>query len=161
MTLISIVQLGTLDYAKGLDLQQKLVALRKEEKIGDVLLLLEHKPVITLGRNAKATNVIASPEFLEQRRQGETVRRRAVVVVLSWGMNAMQVIDDDQTRLCLGDGRWFRAQDLGKLLHANVTDQLLARHGPRSRRGRGAQQARFPRRRMFSQFHLSIRIRFL
>ena len=65
--LISIVQLGTIDYATGLKLQQQLVALRKEEKIGDVLLLLEHEPVITLGRNAKAANVIASPELLAQR----------------------------------------------------------------------------------------------
>ena len=65
--LISVLQLGTIDYATGLKLQQQLVALRKEEKIGDVLLLLEHKPVITLGRNAKATNVIASPELLAQR----------------------------------------------------------------------------------------------
>jgi lipoyl(octanoyl) transferase len=65
--MISIVQLGTVDYATGLRLQQQLVALRKEEKIGDVLLLLEHKPVITLGRNAKASNVIASPELLAQR----------------------------------------------------------------------------------------------
>src|SRR5690349_21642205 len=65
--LISILQLGTVDYATGLSLQQKLVALRKEEKIGDVLLLLEHKPVITLGRNAKAANVVASPELLTQR----------------------------------------------------------------------------------------------
>ncbi len=65
--LISIVQLGTIDYATGLELQQKLVALRKEEKIGDVLLLLEHKPVITLGRNAKTKNVVASRELLTQR----------------------------------------------------------------------------------------------
>ena len=65
--MISIVQLGTVDYATGLRLQQQLVALRKEEKIGDVLLLLEHSPVITLGRNAKAANVIASPELLAQR----------------------------------------------------------------------------------------------
>jgi len=65
--LISIVQLGTIDYATGLQLQQRLVALRKEEKIGDVLLLLEHKPVITLGRNAKAANVVASPELLQKR----------------------------------------------------------------------------------------------
>src|SRR5580658_139120 len=66
-TLISLVQLGTVDYATGLRLQQQLVALRKEEKIGDVLLLLEHSPVITLGRNAKAENVVASPELLAQR----------------------------------------------------------------------------------------------
>jgi lipoyl(octanoyl) transferase len=65
--LISIVQLGAVDYALGLRLQQQLVTLRKEEKIGEALLLLEHKPVITLGRNAKAKNVIASPELLVQR----------------------------------------------------------------------------------------------
>jgi lipoyl(octanoyl) transferase len=65
--LISVVQLGTVDYATGLGLQQQLVALRKEEKISDVLLLLEHSPVITLGRNAKASNIIALPELLAQR----------------------------------------------------------------------------------------------
>jgi lipoyl(octanoyl) transferase len=65
--LISLIQLGAVDYAIGLRLQQELVDLRKEKKIGDVLLLLEHSPVITLGRNAKAANVIASPEALAQR----------------------------------------------------------------------------------------------
>jgi lipoyl(octanoyl) transferase len=65
--MISLIQLGTVDYATALRLQQQLVALRKEEKIGNVLLLLEHSPVITLGRNAKAANVIASPELLAQR----------------------------------------------------------------------------------------------
>ena len=65
--MISLLQLGTIDYATGLRLQQQLIALRKEDKIGDVLLLLEHSPVITLGRNAKAANVVASPEVLAQR----------------------------------------------------------------------------------------------
>lgn len=65
--MISIIQLGTIDYATGLRLQQQLVALRKEGKIGDVLLLLEHKSVITLGRNAKGANVLASPELLKAR----------------------------------------------------------------------------------------------
>jgi lipoyl(octanoyl) transferase len=65
--MISILQLGTVDYATGLRLQQRLVELRKAGQIGDVLLLLEHTPVITLGRNARATNVIASSEQLAQR----------------------------------------------------------------------------------------------
>ena len=65
--MISLIQLGTIDYAAGLSLQRQLVALRKEEKIGDVLLLLEHSPVITLGRNAKPANVVASPELLARR----------------------------------------------------------------------------------------------
>ena len=65
--MISVLQLGTIDYATGLSLQQRLVELRKEDRIGDVLLLLEHSPVITLGRNAKQTNIVASPELLAQR----------------------------------------------------------------------------------------------
>jgi lipoyl(octanoyl) transferase len=65
--LISVLQLGTIDYATGLRLQEKLVGLRKEGCINDVLLLLEHTPVITLGRNAKSKNILASPELLAQR----------------------------------------------------------------------------------------------
>jgi lipoyl(octanoyl) transferase len=65
--LISVIQLGTVDYATGLRLQQRLVELRKEGRISDVLLLLEHTPVITLGRNAKSKNILASPELLAQR----------------------------------------------------------------------------------------------
>ncbi len=65
--MISVVHLGILDYAAGLRLQQKLVDLRKEGQIGDALLLLEHPPVITLGRNAKAANVLASTEALAAR----------------------------------------------------------------------------------------------
>ena len=65
--MISVVQLGALDYAESLRLQRKLVDLRKAEKIGDVLLLLEHAPVITLGRNAKAANVLAPTEVLAAR----------------------------------------------------------------------------------------------
>jgi len=65
--MISVLQLGTVDYATGLRLQQRLVDLRKEGRIGDVLLLLEHSPVITLGRNAKSANIIASVEELEKR----------------------------------------------------------------------------------------------
>jgi lipoyl(octanoyl) transferase len=64
---ITVVQLGVLDYGEGLRLQRKLVDLRKAGAIGDVLLLLEHSPVITLGRNAKAANVLASTELLAAR----------------------------------------------------------------------------------------------
>jgi lipoyl(octanoyl) transferase len=65
--MISVLQLGRIDYATGLRLQEKLIAMRKDGRIGDVLLLLEHSPVITLGRNAKSANVLASPENLVRR----------------------------------------------------------------------------------------------
>jgi lipoyl(octanoyl) transferase len=69
--LISVLQLGSVDYAIALRLQQRLVDLRKDAKIGDTLLLLEHTPVITLGRNARTSNIIASREELA--RQGVEV----------------------------------------------------------------------------------------
>ena len=65
--MISVVQLGQVDYGEGLRLQQKLAGLRKAGEIGDMLLLLEHSPVITLGRNAKAANVLASTDVLAAR----------------------------------------------------------------------------------------------
>ncbi len=65
--MIAVLQLGIVDYATALRLQETLVSLRKECGIPDVLLLLEHPPVITLGRNAKAKNIVASPEVLLQR----------------------------------------------------------------------------------------------
>ena len=65
--MISVIQLGIVDYATGIRLQQRLVDLRKEGSIGDVLLLLEHNPVITLGRNAKRDNVLVSAEELAKR----------------------------------------------------------------------------------------------
>jgi lipoyl(octanoyl) transferase len=65
--MISVVQFRTVSYAEGLRLQQQLIELRKAGEIGDVLLLLEHSPVITLGRNAKAANVLASTEVLAGR----------------------------------------------------------------------------------------------
>jgi lipoyl(octanoyl) transferase len=64
---ISVVQLGQVDYGEGLRLQRKAVDLRKAGQIGDVLLLLEHSPVITLGRNAKAAHVLASRDALAAR----------------------------------------------------------------------------------------------
>jgi len=62
--MISVVQLGRVDYPTALKLQQTLVELRKTGQVTDTLLLLEHPPVITLGRNAKRANVLASEDQL-------------------------------------------------------------------------------------------------
>jgi lipoyl(octanoyl) transferase len=64
MQLLQVLQLGTVDYATALQLQETLVELRKQDRIADTLLLLEHPAVITLGRNAQERNIIASPESL-------------------------------------------------------------------------------------------------
>ncbi len=64
--MISVVQLGRVDYPTALKLQQTLVGLRKAGQVMDTLLLLEHPPVITLGRNAKRANVLVSEDQLAQ-----------------------------------------------------------------------------------------------
>ncbi len=65
--IINVIQLGRVPYGLGLKIQAELVAARKAALISDTLVLLEHEPVITLGRNAKAANVVAGQRQLEQR----------------------------------------------------------------------------------------------
>jgi lipoyl(octanoyl) transferase len=63
----SLLYLGRLDYGTALRLQKHLVEMRHQQRIGDVLLLLEHPPVLTLGRNADRSNILASDELLARR----------------------------------------------------------------------------------------------
>jgi lipoyl(octanoyl) transferase len=62
--LVNLLYLGRVPYAEALEIQARVVAARKRNLIGDTLLLLEHPPVITLGRNASRSNVLAEDEFL-------------------------------------------------------------------------------------------------
>jgi len=64
--MLEIHDLGTVGYGAALELQQRLVAERKAGVIGDRLLFVEHPHVVTLGRNARIANVLASPEVLER-----------------------------------------------------------------------------------------------
>ncbi|HSH69436.1 MAG TPA: hypothetical protein VK997_05935, partial [Deferrisomatales bacterium] len=53
-----------LPYAEALALQQDLVARRASGSCADTLVLLQHPPVITLGRNADPAGVLATGEQL-------------------------------------------------------------------------------------------------
>jgi len=54
-------------YAEAYALQKRIVAARKADAIGDVLLLCEHTPVITQGRNGKREHLLVSESVLRQR----------------------------------------------------------------------------------------------
>jgi len=60
-------RLGTVDYAEAHRLQKELQAKRISGEIGDTVLLLEHPPVLTMGRSAKEQHVLAAPEVLAAR----------------------------------------------------------------------------------------------
>jgi lipoyl(octanoyl) transferase len=59
--------LGRIGYDEAHALQKRLVGERADDRIGDQLLLLEHPPVLTLGRNADPAHILASPETLRER----------------------------------------------------------------------------------------------
>jgi lipoyl(octanoyl) transferase len=63
-----IFDLGLLGYAEAYALQKRVVASRKADLIGDVLLLCEHTPVITQGRNGKREHLLVSENVLRQRK---------------------------------------------------------------------------------------------
>jgi lipoyl(octanoyl) transferase len=64
---LSVVWLGRVGYRNGLRMQQRLVEQRKAGVIGDVLVLLEHPPVLTLGRNAGREHVLLDDAALQAR----------------------------------------------------------------------------------------------
>jgi len=60
MTSLHVHRLGLVEYDDGLKLQSQMGQARSRGDIPDTLLLLEHPPVLTLGRAAKRANVLAS-----------------------------------------------------------------------------------------------------
>jgi lipoyl(octanoyl) transferase len=65
--MIQYLYLGRIGYLEALALQQELVELRHQGRIENTLLLLEHPPVLTLGRNSNRTNILATDEMLARR----------------------------------------------------------------------------------------------
>jgi lipoyl(octanoyl) transferase len=65
--MIEYLFLGRVPYDDALRLQAEVAALRLEDRIDNTLLLLEHPPVLTLGRNASRANILASDELLLSR----------------------------------------------------------------------------------------------
>jgi lipoyl(octanoyl) transferase len=61
---LSVRKLGTRDYASALALQEELYQARLENRVPDTLLLLEHTPVITLGRAAKREHILMADDAL-------------------------------------------------------------------------------------------------
>ena len=63
---MDVIDCGIIDYGKALDFQNQLLLKRVQQKIPDTLILLEHRPVVTLGRLTGQENII-DPEFFKER----------------------------------------------------------------------------------------------
>lgn len=63
---LEVCQLGLVSYAEALAVQQQLLTMRQQRQIGDLLLLLEHPPVITLGKKAKTDHILMPQQWLEE-----------------------------------------------------------------------------------------------
>ncbi len=63
---LSVERLGTVPYQPTWELQDELAQQRRERRIGDRLLLLEHFPVYTIGRGGDEANLLASRDRLRE-----------------------------------------------------------------------------------------------
>jgi lipoyl(octanoyl) transferase len=63
---LTYCDLNLIDYKEAWDLQKEIHHLRTEEKIGDILFLLEHPHTYTLGKVADKNNLIGSEEYLNR-----------------------------------------------------------------------------------------------
>jgi lipoyl(octanoyl) transferase len=62
---LNVLRLGRCDYKKAWDIQHDILEKRQKGELGDTLILVEHPPVITLGRNAIESNVVVPEKYLK------------------------------------------------------------------------------------------------
>ena len=64
---IRIIDYGRIDYFEALDIQRKLQQERIEESIPDTLMVVEHEPVLTLGKRGEYSNILVSEKLLKEK----------------------------------------------------------------------------------------------
>jgi lipoyl(octanoyl) transferase len=67
MSKLDVVRAGFLDYRSSLDLQERTLRDRIDGKIPDTLILVEHPPVLTLGRRGERSNILVDQEELAKK----------------------------------------------------------------------------------------------
>ena len=61
---LNVLHLGRCDYKKAWDIQYDILEKRQKNEIGDTLILVEHPPVITMGRHAVESNIVVPEKYL-------------------------------------------------------------------------------------------------
>jgi len=70
---LQILNLGVCDYLSAYQIQLDLVAKRQKGEIEDTLILVEHPPVITLGKSAEDSHILFAEDYL--REQGVEIHK--------------------------------------------------------------------------------------
>jgi lipoyl(octanoyl) transferase len=63
---LNVIFLGRCEYEKALEIQYDILRKRQQGEIGDTIILVEHPPTLTLGRNAIASNIVISEEYAKE-----------------------------------------------------------------------------------------------
>jgi len=63
MSTLLFKNLANLDYLAAIQLQERIIALKQQESLADILLFVEHPHVYTLGRGGKEMNVLAAGDI--------------------------------------------------------------------------------------------------
>ncbi len=67
MGTVAVTRLGVVEYREALRLQEILAEARRRETTGDLVLLLQHPPTVTLGRGGGSEDILAPRELLCQK----------------------------------------------------------------------------------------------
>ncbi len=106
---LAIEWLGLVPYTEALALQERRIEARRRGEVPDGLLLLEHPPVITLGRRAREQHVLASSEELAARSiEIHRVSRGGDVTYHAPGQLVGYLIADLAARGEADAGAWLR-----------------------------------------------------
>jgi lipoate-protein ligase B len=128
---IQIDWLGTVRYGEALDRQKFLVEERKAARSGDRLLLLEHPPVVTLGRSTKPENIRTPLDELQARGiDVHEVARGGDVTYHGPGQLVGYLVADLEARGAADVTAWLRGIEAGLI-------EALATLGIQSRRIEG------------------------
>ena len=65
---VYLVDLDMMPYAEAWQLQKSIVEAKQKSAFPDVILLVEHPSVVTMGRGAKQANLLVSPDELNQKK---------------------------------------------------------------------------------------------
>ena len=130
MNPIRVVNLGRRNYEPVLLLQRALVRARLDGTVGDdLLLLVEHEPVVTLGRGTRQTSLPVAPALLQQ--QGyevhEVERGGDVTVHVPGQLVGYPILD---LQLFKPDLHWYLRQLEQSLIHGLATLGISAERNP-------------------------------